>query len=102
MPISYYLFGAVIQFLLILGIRFSYCFVLLERARRSAAVRDQRLDHIMLVGAGNAGRMILRDILAAKETSAKVCCIIDDNPNKWNRYMDGVRIVGGRDDIVQC
>ena len=102
MPISYYLFGAVIQFLLILGIRFSYRFVLLERARRSASVKDQRLDHIMLVGAGNAGQMILRDILAAKETRARVCCIIDDNPNKWNRYMDGIPIVGGRDEILSC
>ena len=100
MPVSYYCFGFVIQFLLILGIRFSYRFVLLERARRSASSRDKNIDRIMLVGAGNAGQMILRDILAAKETNGKVCCIIDDNPNKWNRYMDGVPIVGGRDEIL--
>ena len=100
MPVSYYCFGFVIQFLLILGIRFSYRFVLLERARRSASSRDKKMDRIMLVGAGNAGQMILRDILAAKETNGRVCCIIDDNPNKWNRYMDGVPIVGGRDEIL--
>ncbi len=100
MPVSYYCFGFIVQFLLILGIRFSYRFVLLERARRSASSRDKKMDRIMLVGAGNAGQMILRDILAAKETNGRVCCIIDDNPNKWNRYMDGVPIVGGRDEIL--
>lgn len=29
-------------------------------------------------------------------------CIIDDNPNKWGRYIEGVPIVGGRDDIMSC
>ena len=29
-----------------------------------------------------------------------VKCIIDDEPNKWGRYMEGVPIVGGRDDIL--
>ena len=27
--------------------------------------------------------------------------MIDDNPNKWNRYMDGVPVVGGRDSIME-
>ena len=28
--------------------------------------------------------------------------IIDDNPNKWNRYIDGVPVVGNRDDIMKA
>ena len=54
----------------------------------------------MLVGAGNAGQMILRDIEQSRNLKEKVVCIIDDNPNKWDRYIDGVPIVGGRDDIL--
>jgi FlaA1/EpsC-like NDP-sugar epimerase len=34
MPMTYYLWGSVLQFLLILAVRFSYRFILLERARR--------------------------------------------------------------------
>ena len=99
MPISYYFFGALIQFLFILGIRFSYRFLLLLRASRrknesAPAVR------VMLIGAGAAGQMILRDIKDARESNERVVCIIDDNPNKWGRYMDDVPIVGGRDDIL--
>ncbi len=97
MPVSYYIFGAFIQFMMILGIRFSYRFILLERSRRN---RVQKEKYIMLIGAGSAGRMILRDIDRKKEQNERVCCIIDDNPNKWGRYLDGVPIVGGRDDIL--
>lgn len=70
MPVSYYLFGALIQFMLVLGIRFSYRFVLLEREARFS--KGSKQERIMLIGAGNAGQMILRDITIARETDARV------------------------------
>ncbi len=100
MPISYYIIGAGIQFLLVLGVRFSYRFVLLERSRRARAVQKSMASRVMLIGAGSAGQMILRDLNKAKEINDYVCCIIDDNSNKWGRFIDGVPIVGGRDDIL--
>ena len=100
MPISYYILGMLVQFMGVLGIRFTYRFVLLERERKKVDERDIRARRIMLVGAGAAGQMLLRDISRAKELNEKVCCIIDDNPNKWRRYIDGVPVVGGRDDIA--
>ena len=100
MPITYYVVGAAIQFLLILLIRFSYRFVLLERSKREKALQKSMARRVMLIGAGAAGQMILRDLHGAKEVSNRVCCIIDDNSNKWGRYIDGVPIVGGRDDIL--
>lgn len=54
----------------------------------------------MLIGAGSAGQIILRDLHGANEVNERVCCIIDDNRNKWGRFIDGVPIVGGRDDIL--
>ena len=99
MPISYYIMGAIIQFILIIGIRFSYRFTLLLKGSRSAdKVNGKR---IMMIGAGNSGQMLLRDINRAKEIGDKVVCFIDDNPNKWNRYIDGVPVVGGRDCILE-
>lgn len=99
MPVSYFLFGIIIQFILTLGVRFSYRFVLLLRGRHG---EDTRLvKRVMLIGAGAAGQMILRDIKSAKETSERVYCIIDDNPNKWGRYVDGVPVSGGRDCIME-
>jgi NADPH-dependent 2,4-dienoyl-CoA reductase/sulfur reductase-like enzyme len=55
MPLSYYVFGIIFQFVLILGIRFSYRFVLLERSRRTTNVQKARAKKVMIVGGGVAG-----------------------------------------------
>ena len=100
MPISYYIIGAVIQFVAVLFIRFAYRYILLERSKRTRQQQKTAASRVMLIGAGVAGQMILRDLHSAKEVNERVCCIIDDNKNKWGRYIDGVPIVGGRDDIL--
>ncbi len=99
MPASYYLIGIMLQFFLTVGVRFSYRFILLERNRREKSEKEERSKNVMIIGAGEAGRTIVRELQNAKETNARVRCIIDDNPNKWGRYMEGVPVVGGRDDI---
>lgn len=100
MPISYYCIGMVLQFLFVIGIRFSYRFILLVRGQRNKQKYYVSENNAMLIGGGAAGQMILRDLMSAKETNVRVRCIIDDNPNKWNRFIEGVPIVGGRDDIL--
>ena len=97
MPLSYYIIGMFIQFLLVLGVRFSYRFVLLERGKRDKSRAYQR---VMLIGAGEAGQNILRDASGLRRQNLKFCCIIDDNPNKWGRYVEGLPVVGGREDIL--
>lgn len=99
MPASYYVIGIVCQFCLTLGVRFSYRFILLLRSR---TVKKQSETNVMLIGAGSAGQMIQRDIVGAREINEKVACFIDDNPNKWGRYIDGVPIFGGRDSIMEA
>ena len=54
----------------------------------------------MLIGAGAAGQMILRDINSGR-ANGKVVCIIDDNVNKQGRFVENVRVVGGRESILQ-
>lgn len=100
MPITYHIFGAVIQFILVLSVRFAYRFVLLERSKRTRAIQKAMASRVMLIGAGAAGQLILRDLNNAQEINEYVCCIIDDNRNKWGRFIDGVPVVGGRDDIL--
>jgi len=100
MPISYYLIGISIQFMLVLFVRFAYRFIILERSKRTRLNQKAMASRVMLIGAGSAGQLILRDLHNAKEVNECVCCIIDDNKNKWGRFIDGVPIVGGRDDIL--
>lgn len=101
MPISYYIMGAIIQFILVLTVRFSYRFILLLRAGRSNAASGKPPKNVMIIGAGNAGQLIARDIKRAHELNDKVVCFIDDNTNKWGRYIDGIIVAGGRDDILK-
>ena len=99
MPPSYYFVGIALQMALVLGVRFSYRFILLLRGNRTAKLEDSKVVRVMLVGAGNAGQMILQEIGFMMETKMRVVCIIDDNPNKWHRRIQGVTVVGGRDSI---
>lgn len=101
MPVSYYLVGTILQFFLVLGVRFSYRFVSLERSRRKAARAEAKATRVMLIGAGTAGQLLLRDIQKDEQMKERVCCIIDDNSNKWHRMLDGIPVVGGRDDIIK-
>ncbi len=98
MPYSYHIFGPIVQLLLMAGIRFTYRFILFLKEIR--AMRGKNLPKIMLIGAGKAGQMLLRDITRAKEIEEDVVCIIDDNRSIWGNYIDGVPIVGGRDEIL--
>lgn len=100
MPVSYFIFGLVLQFCFTLGVRFSYRFILLLRGRRKENTKV--IKRVMLIGAGNAGQMILRDIRAAKEVTEEVYCFIDDNQNKWGRYIDNILVYGGRDSILEA
>lgn len=101
MPISYYMFGILLQFFAVLGIRFSYRFILLMKRIRRRVSNDSSAINVMIIGAGAAGQIILKDLSRTEEANLKVCCFIDDNPNKWNRYIEGVPVVGGRDDILR-
>jgi len=98
MPMLYYCFGALVQCILLVIVRFSYRFILLLHERKGD---DLDIGRVMLIGAGNAGQIILRDVNRTSELHDRVMCIIDDNPNKWGRDIDGVPIVGGRDSILE-
>ncbi|MBR3227957.1 MAG: polysaccharide biosynthesis protein, partial [Erysipelotrichaceae bacterium] len=96
MPISYYVIGALFQFFFCCGIRFSYRLYLYLKKRVD---REKDIINTMVIGAGEAGTMLIRDINNNAENTERVVCIIDDNPNKWNRIIHNVPVVGGRDTI---
>ena len=100
MPISYYVVGIAIQFMLLTAVRFAYRFVTLEWNKNVKLSQMARASKVMLIGAGQAGQMILRDLQGAPYVKEYVCCIIDDDKEKQGRYLYGVPIVGGREEIL--
>ena len=100
MPFSYYIVGALVQFCLVVAVRFAYRYITLERSRRE---KNQKAVHnAMIIGAGAAGQVILRELKNSSESEARPLCVIDDNPNKWGRLMEGIPIVGGRENIMEA
>lgn len=100
MPVSYYIFGSVIQFCLVTGVRFAYRYITLERARREKNLRA--VHSAMIIGAGSAGQMIIKELKNSKESITNPMCVIDDNPNKWGRFLEGILVVGGREKILKA
>ena len=98
MPISYYFGGALIQAVLLAGIRTTAR--LWDYWNKRKPRGQEQPNRVMLIGAGSAGQMILRDVVANPSTNDRIVCFIDDDPGKQKRYLEGVPIVGGREDIL--
>lgn len=99
MPISYYLIGYVLSFCLTTAIRFSYRYYLtISHNKRKKSNRNNK--RIMIVGAGSAGQVIAKELSNNDKLDSTICCYIDDNKEKIGRFLEGVPIVGTRDDIL--
>ena len=100
LPRSCYVMGMILNFGMTCAIRFAYRFARIM-VRQILPDRQARGKRIMVIGAGNAGQMIIKELHGSAKVSGKVCCVIDDNPNKRGRVIEGVEIVGDRHDIVR-
>ena len=99
MPKSYYIMGFLVNFCLTTACRFSFRFMRYV-ANTLSHMTDKISDRIMVIGAGSAGQMLIKELQNSDKLVSKVCCVIDDNPNKLGRQIEGVDIVGNRHDIV--
>ena len=104
MPRSYYAMGYLISFCLTTGVRFSYRVLRFVSHHDAIQFREDKKteDRVMLIGAGAAGQVLLKEMQESDKISkpVRVCCIIDDNSYKWGKYLESVKIVGGRQDII--
>ena len=96
LPRSVAFLQLILQLFLLVGMRCSMRFWCVVRNE----IGVNRKERIMLIGAGAAGRVLTREIAASHKIDGRVVCAIDDNESKWGKYMDGVKIVGGRDQII--
>ena len=98
MPRSYYAIGYILNFCLTTGMRFSYRVLLMQTHIIKSGSKPA--DRVMIIGAGAAGQMLIKEMQSVSKLKTKVCCVIDDNPNKLGRLIEGIEIVGNRHDIV--
>ena len=102
MPISFYVIGIIGSAICHIGIRFSYRLLRRVSSGTSNVVRnkDSAVDRVMIIGGGDAGSVLIKELQHATQANMIPVCVIDDNINKQGRSLYGVPVVGGRDDII--
>ncbi|MFQ6808274.1 MAG: polysaccharide biosynthesis protein [Blautia sp.] len=102
MPKSYYFMGYVLSCVLCAGVRFSYRYIRFYlHSLKGDGNKAQKMDRIMIIGAGTVGQTLMREIRKADTVHAKVVCAIDDDPEKIGRMLEGIPVVGNRHAIVE-
>ena len=99
-PRSYYFFYFILLSITTLITRFSYR--ILHTMQNGIKKSEKHSRNTIVIGAGEAGNMIIKELKSSKYLNQKVVCVIDDNPSKKGKYIHGIRIVGGRDMIQEA
>ena len=97
-PRSYYFYYALINITFTLVSRFFYRFVRNIRHKRQ---NRRNGVNVMIIGAGEAANVIIKEIVGSSYSHMVIKCIIDDDSEKWGRYIQGIKVLGGRDKIVE-
>lgn len=96
-PRSYYFLYTGFLVALTTGVRFAYRAIRLALRRRSDGQSD---ENVMVIGAGEAANVIIKEIITSHHLSKSVKCIIDDSPDKIGRFIHGIKVVGNRETIL--
>lgn len=98
-PRSYYFLYACVLIGITIAGRFSYRFV---RGVKHRSRNKNNGTKVMVIGAGDAGNTVIKEIVNSTFSTMTIKCIIDDDKQKWGKFIQGIKIVGGRDQIVEC
>lgn len=79
--------------------RFSYRFF---RGLKHKQQNKKNVISVMVIGAGEAANVIIKEIVNSNFSTMVIRCIIDDDKGKWGKYIQGIKVAGGRDKIVEC
>ncbi len=97
LPRSFYLIHFLLLILFVCATRFSYR---IFRTIYSNFENSRKKKHAMLIGAGDAGRILIDEVLNNQSKfDFKISCVIDDNKRKLGTYIKSIPVCGGRKDI---
>ncbi len=99
MPRSYYALYWFFLFAATCGIRFSYRIMCILNSKWTSMIGKTEKTNVMIIGAGAAANMILKEIEQSQFISLRVKCIVDDHLGCHGKLLRGIPIVGGRDKI---
>ncbi len=98
-PKSYYFLYMFVLISMMFVSRFSYRFL---RSQKHKQQNKKNGISVMVIGAGEAANVIIKEIVNSNFSTMVIRCIIDDDKGKWGRYIQGIKVAGGRDRIIEC
>ena len=98
-PNSYYFMYCFLLITFTFISRFSYRFL---RSKKHKSQNKKNDIRVMIIGAGDAGNSLIKEIVNSNYSTMTIGCIIDDDQKKWGSFIQGIRVVGGRDKILEC
>lgn len=101
LPRSYYILYMTLVASGVIATRAAYRWIRLKKNIRKKK-RSKTQSRVMIIGAGEAGTTLIREIQNSEQLNYKVCCIMDIDKNKHGKYLRGVPIMGDRSDILRC
>ena len=102
MPRSYYVLYWFFLFAFTCMIRFSYRILRVLNSKRASIFSGNDKVDVMIIGAGAAANMIIKEIESSQYINLRVKCIIDDEVGCQGKLLRGIPIVGGRDKILDA
>ncbi|MSU00250.1 polysaccharide biosynthesis protein [Tissierella pigra] len=96
LPRSIYVIAPMMEVLLVGGSRFFYR--IFRRIKHGMTSIDN-YKRVLIIGAGAAGVMALKELRNHDNLRSKPIAFIDDNPNKKGKHINGVPVLGNRKDI---
>ena len=101
-PFTVYVMGGLLMLFFVGFSRFSFRLMRRARKKNQAQQKDKAEFHrVMIIGAGETGSMIIKEMKNAPETSGIPVVAIDDNKAKRGSRIHGVKVVGGRESILK-
>ncbi len=92
----YFLYGALLL-IIVFTSRFS------QRGFKTLSSRRHqtgKMRRVLVVGAGEAGNAIIKEIVNSKYVNMKIVGIVDDDKAKRGKFMHGIKVIGDRNDII--
>ncbi len=98
-PNSYYFMYCFLLITFTFISRFSYRFI---RSKKHKSQNKKNDIRVMIIGAGDAGNSLIKEIVNSNYSTMTIGCIIDDDQKKWGSFIQGIKVAGGRDKILEC
>lgn len=102
MPRSYWFLYAGVLTCITVVTRFSYRFARRMKKKFVDKRRGAEISRVMVIGAGAAADVLIRELKTSDHLHKHVECVIDDDADLKGKMIQGCHIIGGRDCIIQA